>query len=276
MKYVAWLNNNHKYFQNLFPLLKDNLDALPKLYALNKTHYIVTNKLTILLNFLNYLLSNPSTINVNILFQYLDKDIKKFDLLLNQINKEDFNYFAQLLSISVFEKITKYNIKDLILYVKSYSSFVSCNVKIQWGIGNNKNISINILNHYTKHVASSSDEGITWSNILDEHSKELTKNEKIKLYEMYAAKSFYLMKDVIGCYNKFYQNENIKNQLLATKEANATDHIWGVKMAISNPKSSNPSSWVYDYKFSKTELTKEKRNCHNLLGRALMAIRSNL
>jgi ribA/ribD-fused uncharacterized protein len=82
-----------------------------------------------------------------------------------------------------------------------------------------------------------------------------------------------------GCYNKFHQNENMKNQLLATKEsilveANATDYIWGVKMAISNPKISNPAAWIYYYKPSET--IKEKRNCHNLLGRILMAIRSNL
>jgi hypothetical protein len=199
MKYVIWMYNNHKYFQSLFPLFKDNLDILPKLYSLNKnkTHFIVTNRLIMLFNFFKFLLNKSNSISIELLFQYTDKNLKKLNNIISQINEEDYDNFIMLLYISALDKITKHNIKDLMRYVRSYSSFISCGIKIQWGVGNNKNISSNILNHYIKHTSSLSDEGIIWDKILYNQLEEITECEKIKLYEIYAIKSFYLMKDVI-------------------------------------------------------------------------------
>ena len=64
---------------------------------------------------------------------------------------------------------------------------------------------------------------------------------------------------------KFVQNERLKEFLLKTNErvlveASPVDKIWGIGMAVDNPKIEDPTSWKGE----------------NLLGYALMEVRSKL
>ncbi|MEM9678896.1 MAG: NADAR family protein [Bacteroidota bacterium] len=68
-----------------------------------------------------------------------------------------------------------------------------------------------------------------------------------------------------GNYNKFSQNEDLKQFLLSTKnriivEASPRDRIWGIGMSESNEKAQNPNLWRGE----------------NLLGFALMEVRDML
>lgn len=53
---------------------------------------------------------------------------------------------------------------------------------------------------------------------------------------------------LLGNYNKFTQNEDLKKELLATGdkilvEASPYDHIWGIAMSKDHPDCGNPSKW---------------------------------
>ena len=70
---------------------------------------------------------------------------------------------------------------------------------------------------------------------------------------------------VKGNYEKFVQNEELKNFLLSTEnkiivEASPRDRIWGIGMGQSNENASNPNLW----------------RGHNLLGYVLMEVRDIL
>lgn len=68
-----------------------------------------------------------------------------------------------------------------------------------------------------------------------------------------------------GLYEKFAQNEELKNQLLATgddylAECAVNDKIWGIGLSMSDPNRLNVASW----------------NGQNLLGYSLMIVRNDL
>lgn len=70
---------------------------------------------------------------------------------------------------------------------------------------------------------------------------------------------------VLGNYNKFNQNEQLKHVLLATGdkvlvEASAEDTIWGVGLAEDDPRVEDETQWRGE----------------NLLGRALMRVREEI
>lgn len=81
--------------------------------------------------------------------------------------------------------------------------------------------------------------------------------------EVWLEKRFQIV--VRGCFEKFNQNESLKNYLLKTGhkvlvEASPVDRIWGIGMGKNNPDAEKPSRW----------------KGLNLLGFALMKARSQL
>tara|TARA_R110002110_G_scaffold415797_1_gene656211 strand:+ start:33556 stop:34116 length:561 start_codon:yes stop_codon:yes gene_type:complete len=70
---------------------------------------------------------------------------------------------------------------------------------------------------------------------------------------------------VSGNYLKFFQNDDLKNYLINTRnkvlvEASPVDRIWGVGLAQDDPKINDPENWQGD----------------NLLGFALMQVRAEI
>ena len=68
-----------------------------------------------------------------------------------------------------------------------------------------------------------------------------------------------------GNYAKFTQNEDLKNQLLATEddvivEASPVDFIWGIKQEVGDPTNEDPANW----------------RGLNLLGFVIMTVRNQL
>jgi ribA/ribD-fused uncharacterized protein len=68
-----------------------------------------------------------------------------------------------------------------------------------------------------------------------------------------------------GCFEKFFQNENLKHILLSTgtailAECSPIDRIWGIGLSVDNPNIHNPEKW----------------QGKNLLGKVLMRVREEL
>ena len=169
MKYEVWLKIDKQYKYNLISKLtsKQYHNFISQFFT-NKeqTTHILFKKFNVLFN-----VNKLKSYNINELIK-LNKITVKSKLILDDIIKlfDRFN----------ITNITEYNASKLLLYLGNINN-------IQWGPGNNKNISDNINQHFNKHVLS--EEGKYWVKLLDKID--------CKLYERYAINSFDKMKNII-------------------------------------------------------------------------------
>lgn len=177
MKYEAWLTTNFQYKYRLINNLSDvQYNNFRKLLCLNlkQAEYILYKRLNLLFNFDNY--SNLST--------YSNKQLIKLYKISNHIGLENAVYVFNHAS---YDKISVNNVDKLSLYLKDKEQFEKKLIKVNWGPGNNKDIQLNINNHYTKHVLSL-DENEYWNflNVKDANT-----------YKQFAIDAFYKMTNVI-------------------------------------------------------------------------------
>lgn len=116
--------------------------------------------------------------------KYDKNELVKLNKFTGLIGKDDI---VELLSRIPINRLTVYNVKDLLLYTHQSVDLTTGKIHISWGPGNHSSIDENIMEHYNKHVLS--DEGVYWNNILNHMSCES--------YRDYAVESFYKMKRVI-------------------------------------------------------------------------------
>jgi hypothetical protein len=178
VKYVAWINENHKYKQNRLSKLSTlQIDNLIIGFSLNKslTEYIFKNRFDKLFDF-----------SFDFINKYTYGELLKLYKLTEFIDFEDLIKIYSKPNINI-SNITKHNAKLILMYINNESNFINRKIEIDWGPGNHGNKEKNIEEHYNKHLLSS--EIIHWSNILQTIS--------IDYYKQYAINSFYKMKKVM-------------------------------------------------------------------------------
>lgn len=175
--YVAWVYENHKYKNSIIQKLSiqnaNNITAFITLFNISKDIgvYIVTKRLWRLFRL-------PSEIIV----KYNTKELHQVDMLLEFVSYE---LLVPVVLKCNLDKITKYNIHDVIRYFNDYDRFM--NDDVEWGPGNHNDIDANITEHYIKHVLSN--EGRHWKSLLSDMSEQS--------YKDYARNMFKRMERVV-------------------------------------------------------------------------------
>lgn len=176
MKYEAWVRQNHKHKNALILSLSTN-----QLSIFISWFEIDSDKATYILN---KRLGKLFDLPVTLLNQYEKRYFRQIYMLFDYISKEEI---ITILPYCNLDKITKYNIRDVIRYFLDYDNLRNGIISIEWGPGNHKSIDINIKEHYIKHILS--EEGIHWKDRLH----EITVNE----YKNYAQNMFTKMDRVV-------------------------------------------------------------------------------
>jgi hypothetical protein len=179
VKYLANTYQNHIYINKL-------LSSIPTIYKdkimnlLNHdwklSMYIIKKKILKLLDLPIVTLIGKTYNELVKIYKIMDKcniSIKDVLTLIENCN---------------LDKVTIYNIKDIIRYLNEYNYLIDGKISINWGPGNNKDIQDNILNHYNKHILS--EEGKNWitsnNKTLDWYTnfplENFTKMEKIVIH----------------------------------------------------------------------------------------------
>jgi hypothetical protein len=171
MKYVAWVNKDHRYKHHLFLKLSSlQISQFILIFHKNKSlaEYILLHKLYRILD---------DRIDFE---KYEFQELKKMNDLIQCIP------IPQLVLLYDNSKnINKNNYGNLLKFIYDKQNFINQKIPIVWGPGNYKDIKTNIEEHYKKHVLCES-EGQYWLQILDGMT-----------YEQYAIDSFYKMSHII-------------------------------------------------------------------------------
>lgn len=168
MKYAAhkkiidferWINDNHIYKNKVVEDIPNDYIMIFIDYLINSNDvqiplYILKKRIYIMLLIPYKLLSNRT-------FQEIDK-IYKFIKLAN-ITIHDMTL---LLNKCNLDKLTLYNVNDVLKYIKNYDDLISGKTKIEWGPGNHGESDKNVLMHFIKHVITDKTEGELIKNIL--------------------------------------------------------------------------------------------------------------
>ncbi len=180
MKYGAWLETNKHYKSNLInKLTLQQYNNFLQLFFENKiqTEQLLFKKLF-------------NLFDSNNLGTYNYKQLIKLNNIANHVGLEDA---IRLFNKINYQKINKYNAKNLLLYLNDEDKFKCGKINIDWGPGNHGNINNNIAQHFIKHVLS--EEGEYWKTLLTEINYDN--------YKKYAIDAFYKMKNVIVHSNGF-------------------------------------------------------------------------
>jgi hypothetical protein len=167
MKYVAWANIQQQYkFYHIHQLNISQFCNFLILFFRNikLAEFVLFKKMYMLFNWDN-------------LDEYNENELIKLYKLCKVVSLES------AIKLVVYDNITIYNTRDILLFLRDKNKFINKEVDIKWGPGNHGNPIDNVKKHYIKHILS--DEGIYWNNI------------SLCDYEKFAIDSFYKMERII-------------------------------------------------------------------------------
>jgi len=177
--FERWINDNHIYKSKVIEDIPNEYIIVFIDYLMNSDNvqiplYILKKRIYMIFLIPYKLLSNRS-------FQEIDK-IYKFIKLAN-ITIHDM---ILLLNKCNLDKITLYNVNDVLKYIKNYDSLISGKTKIEWGPGNHGESDKNVLMHFIKHVITDKTEGELIKNILVNNNLSSNNNDNVNdYYTMY-------------------------------------------------------------------------------------------
>lgn len=153
MKYGLYIFENHKY-KNILISLLPNLNSFLSLFYRCETlaKYILIKKMYKLLE-----------LPVDILHKLSVKEAQKTHMLTGYISPQDITL---LLLCSEIDKVTKYNYKDIIRFIREYNDIRIGKINVSWGKGNHLNKVCNIYEHFNKHTKDNL-EKIYWEQVLE-------------------------------------------------------------------------------------------------------------
>jgi hypothetical protein len=170
VKYVAWIYENHRYKNFLISALTEiHINIFMSLFNhdSDKAVFILVKRMWNLLN-----------LSLDFLKKYTKRELQRIYILSEYVSIEDL---ISVITFCYLDKVTKYNIKDIIRYLHEYNDFKNGNNIVEWGPGNHDDIETNVVEHYNKHILS--DEGIHWKERLEEINMMAYKNYATTMFK---------------------------------------------------------------------------------------------